>query len=483
MPYPNEHACRVRDPKQFKEMRRSNKAFGDVDVIYGIDDSGDSVVQALRFPVGKYTADAARKWAKAHDFSCIEFEAATEPDKADHAKLKTVDLDGEEVFAAGKWTSSNGKTREYSIDDLHLMAEAAREMGPRFKAPVKLGHNDKQALAAVDGVFGDDGKPAFGWMQNLRVAGTKLIADLKGIPAKLAELIKAGAYKNKSFENYNDYTDEVTGKKYKYMPCGVALLGESLPALGNLNELAALYSQDGVPGNTVFLFQSLESDNSNHAGGDTMTPEEQKKMDALEAKCADLEKQLGEYKAKHTSDAEAEKAAADAKLKEAEAKVTEHAAQIETVTKENGELKAKLAVIETEKAEADAKYRATETASFLDKHSKKIPPVFRAIIEEKLNAASVEPEKFSMKVGDTELSGLDAFKAYIEKLPENELFADAGKTSKDTDGEVNEDSEDFYERVEKPAALKYCEEHKLDPNTVQFGDALTAIRNARKAAK
>lgn len=402
------------------------------------------------------------------------------PDKDEHAKLKTVDLDGEEVFAAGKWTSSNGKTREYTVDDLHLMCEAEREAGARFKAPVKLGHNDKQALAAVDGVFGDDGHPAFGWMKNLRVQGNKLVADLKGVPAKLAELIRAGAYKNKSFENYNDFKDEVTGKTYKYMPCGIALLGASLPALGNLNELAALYTTDGVPGSTVFLFQSPDGDITQIAGGDTMTPEEQKKMDALESKCADLEKELGEYKAKHAADAEAEKSAADTKLKEAEAKVTEHAAQIATVTKENGELKAKLTAIETEKAEADAKHRAAEIASFLDKHSKKIPPVFRAIIEEKLNAASVEPEKFSMTVGDTDISGLDAFKAYIEKLPESELFTDAGKTSKDTDGKMDDDAE--YEKVIKPAAEKYCIDNKLDVNNAEhFGRAIVAVRNARKS--
>ena len=401
-------------------------------------------------------------------------------EKKKDALLKTVDLNGEEVFAAGKWTSSNGKTREYTVDDLHLMCEAERESGERFKAPVKLGHNDKQALAAVDGVFGDDGHPAFGWMKNLRVQGSKLVADLKGVPAKLAELIKAGAYKNKSFENYNDFKDEVTGKTYKYMPCGLALLGASLPALGNLNELAALYTNGGVPGNTVFLFKSPddEGDVTQNAGGDnTMTLEQ-----AL-AKIAELEANIAkskeENKAKHEAAQKVAKEAADAKLAEAEKTVTEHAAKIEADKKEIDDLKAKLTAIETETAEAATKHRAAETAAFLDKHSKKIPPVFRAIIEEKLNAAAVEPEKFSMKVGDTTLDGLDAFKAHIEKLPESELFGNAGSVSKDSDGDMDDDTE--YEKIVKPAAEKYCKDNNLDVNNAEhFGRAITAVRLTRK---
>lgn len=202
------------------------------------------------------------------------------------------------------------------------------------------------------------------------------------------------------------------------------------------------------------------------------------------AKIAELEAKIAksneDYKAKHEADAKAEKDAAEAELNEAKKTITEHAAQIETVTKENGDLKAKLTAIETEKAEADAKHRAAETAAFLDKHSKKIPPVFRPIIEEKLNAASVEPEKFSMKFGDTELAGLDAFKSYIEKLPDSELFSDAGKASADTDGEMDDDSE--YEKIVKPAAEKYCIDNKLDVNSAEdFGRAIVAVRNARKS--
>jgi hypothetical protein len=76
-PYPNEHACRVADPDQFPKKRRQNDKFGPgVHVIWGIKD-GKTHLQAIRFSAAKFTASAAKAWLKAHDRTCIMFEAAT----------------------------------------------------------------------------------------------------------------------------------------------------------------------------------------------------------------------------------------------------------------------------------------------------------------------------------------------------------------------------------------------------------------------
>lgn len=88
-PYPNEHACRVSDPKQYDEIRRKNDEFGEgIDVLYGVKDD-ESEVQAIRFDKNKFTAQEAKDWAKEHDYKCTEFEAAEKSEKgADLTKIK-----------------------------------------------------------------------------------------------------------------------------------------------------------------------------------------------------------------------------------------------------------------------------------------------------------------------------------------------------------------------------------------------------------
>jgi hypothetical protein len=76
-PYANEHACRIMDPDQFPKKRRENNKFGEgVHAIWGIKDD-KAHLQAIRFDSSKFTAEAAKKWAKNHDYTCILFEPAT----------------------------------------------------------------------------------------------------------------------------------------------------------------------------------------------------------------------------------------------------------------------------------------------------------------------------------------------------------------------------------------------------------------------
>lgn len=67
MPYPNEHACRLKPPGGYDKIRRVNcdqKHDGKcIDVIYGIKE-GKSEIQALRFKTNIWTADAARAVCK-----------------------------------------------------------------------------------------------------------------------------------------------------------------------------------------------------------------------------------------------------------------------------------------------------------------------------------------------------------------------------------------------------------------------------------
>jgi len=80
MPYPNEHAARLRDPDQYDEFRRENDAGGDgIDFIYGIND-GTSELQAIRFDSDVFSVDQARQWLDDNDFEPILFEPAENVD-------------------------------------------------------------------------------------------------------------------------------------------------------------------------------------------------------------------------------------------------------------------------------------------------------------------------------------------------------------------------------------------------------------------
>lgn len=84
MPYPNEHAARIKSPSGFKQFRRKNNEFADgIDVIYGIDDEGKAVVQAIRFNKTKWTAEQAKKWLKDNGYETLEWEEAATSDRKD----------------------------------------------------------------------------------------------------------------------------------------------------------------------------------------------------------------------------------------------------------------------------------------------------------------------------------------------------------------------------------------------------------------
>ena len=78
MPFPNEHAARLKDPEQYDSFARKNNEGGEgIDFIYGIKD-GVSELQAIRFDKTRFTTQEAKAWLKSHDFEPIMFEEASE---------------------------------------------------------------------------------------------------------------------------------------------------------------------------------------------------------------------------------------------------------------------------------------------------------------------------------------------------------------------------------------------------------------------
>ena len=95
MPYPNEHAARLRDPADFDpdSFRRTNGGtiYGSktvpatIGIIWGKlkganAPSDNPIPQALRFPTADWTAAEARKWLSDNEITTVSFEPASESD-------------------------------------------------------------------------------------------------------------------------------------------------------------------------------------------------------------------------------------------------------------------------------------------------------------------------------------------------------------------------------------------------------------------
>lgn len=150
--------------------------------------------------------------------------------------LKTVTIEGLEILRAGRW---NGRT--YTVADLDALSESytALHAAGAHEAPGKLGHNDAQAMT--------DGQPAAGWATKVYRKGNVLLADFKEVPAKVAELIKAGAYKKRSSEIM--FNSEINGTVWPLVLRAVAWLGTDTPAVKGLDDIFEMYKD--ADGNEV----------------------------------------------------------------------------------------------------------------------------------------------------------------------------------------------------------------------------------------
>ncbi len=138
---------------------------------------------------------------------------------------------------------------DYFTDaDLDAIAEdtsrmlAARELDP----PLKLGHNREQRIARDSGLVLEDGRPALGWISSVYRDGSGLFADVRDVPSKLAKLAPK-AWAKRSVE-LRPLASQVDGGKRRFVVAGLALLGEKLPAMRTLDDLAALYHDEPAEG-------------------------------------------------------------------------------------------------------------------------------------------------------------------------------------------------------------------------------------------
>ena len=169
---------------------------------------------------------------------------------------------GVEIFSVGNW---NGD--DYTIEDLNTMVAAFEETKQGAQPFLKLGHDPKQKLIQADGL------PAAGWIERIYVRGNKLFADFTDIPKKVYDLIQAKAYKKVSSEIF--WNIKVGEKTYKRMLAAVALLGADTPGVMNLNDILAMYSNEGKIGENLKIydnaFEVLTSKPNNNEGKDNIS--------------------------------------------------------------------------------------------------------------------------------------------------------------------------------------------------------------------
>ena len=121
---------------------------------------------------------------------------------------------GIEIFATG--THNGDKYTEKDIDDI---VDAFNALD--YRPAVKVGHTKDEP-----------GAPSYGWIENLRKSGTKLLADFTDMHDSVVNAIRERKYDNVSSEIY--FNLKRGGKTFRRALKAVALLGAEVPAVAGL---------------------------------------------------------------------------------------------------------------------------------------------------------------------------------------------------------------------------------------------------------
>jgi hypothetical protein len=159
-------------------------------------------------------------------------------------RLATVTLRDVEITAAGSHLASTGPVT-ITPEDLDAMIEAAQD--PEVDhAAVRIGHTDPRF----------DGEPAVGWVENLRRVGNRLVGDVSGVPARMAELVQT-AFRRRSAEvGWGVRTP--SGKTHPAVLTGLALLGVTAPAVKGLADVTSRYSAGDLAADRVTVLSSAD---------------------------------------------------------------------------------------------------------------------------------------------------------------------------------------------------------------------------------
>lgn len=195
-------------------------------------------------------------------------------------ELETRTLTEIPIWSTGKY---NGD--EYTESDLDSMVQAYRELREVHEPPLVAGHSPEQTLIQKDGW------PALGWVKDVRRNGSTLVADIANVPAKIADLISAGAYRKVSPEIFWNYKHG--DRNYSRMLWRVALLGADVPA----NSLVGFASRAYVGSEGVDLHVYDDTTAIIEAQEEQINEGEIAMSEELKTRNAQLEKEVAELRA------------------------------------------------------------------------------------------------------------------------------------------------------------------------------------------
>lgn len=165
-----------------------------------------------------------------------------------------------EILSTGRHVSSSGSETEYTPADLQSIADAYNQSAAENRSnekPAVIGHPDADS-------------PAVGWVKYLNVKGNKLLAEIRDIDPEFEKDYTAGRYRNVSVSLYRD-------KRLRH----VGFLGGAAPAVKDLSPV-----EFSEPAENAVI--SKNSDSSENAPSPI---DLQAKVDALEARIAEYEKE------------------------------------------------------------------------------------------------------------------------------------------------------------------------------------------------
>ena len=146
-PYPNEHAARQLDPKQFQDIKRENDKFGaGIDAIWGILANGKTKLQSVHFDAAKFTVAEAKAWLKDHDL-----KTTVEAAKAKSGAFCKVDQ--EERVVAGVVYAPNEVDSQGDWTDTGEIWRAMKKYMVETGGVMKIMHEGRQVDAPVVEVF------------------------------------------------------------------------------------------------------------------------------------------------------------------------------------------------------------------------------------------------------------------------------------------------------------------------------------------
>ncbi len=151
-------------------------------------------------------------------------------------KLETVDIKDVEIMEVGTWKGSKFDERDAN--------EIIKNFEDKVAVPyVTLDHNPGLTKATKDFFKA----MSLGFVDKLKFAGNKLIADFKQVPKLIAELIDAGSLKNRSVEWWVKGFKHANGKIFNNVLQGVTYHGANgLPAISTLADIPKFFKDYDV---------------------------------------------------------------------------------------------------------------------------------------------------------------------------------------------------------------------------------------------